>query len=162
MRSLTSRFLIAAFALGLIAAAPANAWQNRPNVVRAAQVLASEVERFDEALHNIQAPTDLIQTVHHFEETVMEFAQETQTCTYQMAQQEMNHIRQDVGLIRNKIAQYPYVLNHYLVAQEWQHVRSAYRNLDHQMFYWVLGRWSDSSVETLRSEMADIEAAHAK
>lgn len=161
MQSLATRFLVAAFAVGFLAATDANAWQNRPNVIRAAQVLEEEVEHFDTSLHNIHAPNDLIAVVHHFEETVMEFLEEVRNgCSYQFAQSEMNHIRQDVGLIRQKLSIYPSVLHNPAVSREWQHMRTAYRNLDHQMFFWVNGRWSDAEVAQLRADMAELEAAH--
>lgn len=108
---------------------------NRAEVIRSADSLASEVEHLDEALHAINAPTALIQKVHHFEETVFEFADEVRAgCTYAFANEEMNHIRQDVQSIRLDFDRYPYLLNNIKVANEWRMMRRAYRWLDHAMF----------------------------
>lgn len=125
-------------ALAMIAAAfvstTAVAWPNRAQVIRTAEVLGEEVERFDEALHEVNAPADLIEITHHFEETSWEFQEIARRGSFQEAQAEMAHIRQDVGLMRDKLARYPWVLNYPTVATEWRHVRTAYRQLDHQMF----------------------------
>ncbi len=135
-------------------------WPNRPNVVRAAQTLADEVEHFDTALHNIHAPDHVIQKVHHFEETVTEFVEIAAHGTYQEAYSEMNHIRQDVQLIRDEMYAHPHLLHNPAVATEWRHVRTSYRNLDHAMFQHFGSRWTPEAVAQLQKDMAELEAAH--
>jgi len=136
-------------------------WQNRPGVIRAAQILAEEVEHFDTSLHNISAPAHVIAKVHHFEETVTEFYEGVSgPWSYQEATQEMNHIRQDVQLIRNELYAHPQLLQNPTVYREWNHMRTAYRNLDHQMFLWNTTRWSQERVQELEKDMAELEAAH--
>src|SRR5690606_37501530 len=120
-----------AIATTLFISSTAFGWANRAQVIRAADTLQQEVEIFDEALHEINAPHDLIELVHHYEETVGEFVYLAQSASYQEAQAEMSHIRQDIGLIRNKLSQYSWVLNYPTVTTEWRHVRTAYRYLDH-------------------------------
>ena len=163
MKRITSSLYFALLAVGLVAfAAPAKAdhWANRPAVIRAADKLAEEMEHFDEAMHAAHAPEHFIGKVHHFEETVMEFATEVRTCTYQQAYQEMNHIRQDVGLIREEFNAHPQLLQNFQVYTEWKHVRTAYRYLDHAMYQWDTNRWNSAKVEALKNDVAEMEAAH--
>jgi hypothetical protein len=106
-----------------LAATPAHAWNNRPGVLRAAETLAAEVERLDTALHTINAPQSRHrQNASTSKETVTEFATEVrQGASYQHAYGEMQHIRQDVALIRDELALYPYLLQNPTVEIEWRH-----------------------------------------
>ena len=95
------------------------------------------------------------------EEVVTEFVDEVRAgCTYQYALQEMNHIRQDMDLLRTMFTQYPQLLQYPAVYNEWRHVKTAYRNLDHEMYHWVAGRWNASAVATLKKDLAELDAAH--
>ena len=153
--------IAAAFVVVFTFCASAQAWPNRPNVVRAAEKLADEIERFDTALHEVRAPQPLLQRVHHFEQTVAEFVKDVRGgCSYQSAVSEMAHIRQDVGLVRDLIARYPGVTASAKVATEWRHVRSAYRHLDHEMFVHVAGRWSLAALEKLKGELERMDSEH--
>ena len=157
------KLALGALALGyaVLAASPALAWNNRPGVLRAAEILADEIERLDTALHTIHAPPSIIAKVHHFEETATEFANDVRGgASYQHAYAEMQHIRQDVGLVRDEFALYPHLLRDRVVEQEWRHVRTAYRNLDHQMFMNFADRWTPEKVEALERDMADLMEAH--
>lgn len=136
------------------------AWFNRPNVVRAAERLAFEIEAYDEALHAVNAPTHVIQKVHHFEETALEFVQLTKTASYQECYQEMNHIRQDFGLIRTEMNAHPYLLSNYKVNQEFQHVRTAYRALDHEMFVYDSNRYSADALDQLEKDLIEMDNSH--
>jgi len=162
MKALLTLAAFAAICGGSLAQAePGGFWANRPNVIRAADVLAEEVEHFDTSLHNISAPQHVIAKVHHFEETVTEFVNEVRAgMSYQEATQEMNHIRQDVGLIRDELYAHPQLLQNPIVNREWRHMRTAYRNLDHQMFLWNSARWTPERVQELERDMAELEAAH--
>ncbi len=162
MKTLMSYVGLLAFALGVTAVAEPGYWPNRINVQRAAEKLAQEVEYFDTALHEISAPHDVIQVVHHFEETAMEFVEIARRGTYQEAYAEMSHIRQDVQLIRDQLYRYPQLLNYPKVDTEWRHVRTAYRNVDHQMFMFSAGRWTSEKVKELEKDLAEMEAYHAE
>lgn len=157
-----SSLYIAAFALALVGfTGQAKAeWQNRPQVIRSAETLRDEVEHFDEAMHQGGAPAHFIEKVHHFEETVMEFAQMVRTCSYQEAYQEMNHIRQDIQMLRSEFNAHPQLLQNFQIYTEWNHVRTAYRYLDHEMFHWDASRWSNAKVETLMKDVKAMEEAH--
>lgn len=130
------KFNVIALALTTLVSSSAFAqnWMNRAQVVRAADVLQEEVERFDESLHETNAPADLIEIVHHFEETVAEFYVLAQQASRAEAEGEWRHIAQDIQLIREKLERNSWVLQYPTVNTEWRHVRTAYRNLDHQMF----------------------------
>jgi hypothetical protein len=139
----------------------ADNWLNRQNVIRAANELAEGIEHLDTELHAVQAPNDLIQIVHHYEETITEFVDEvTRGISYQEASFEMNHIRQDYGLLRDKLYQYPQYLQRPAIAMEFRHVRSAYRALDHEMFRWDSARWTPERVQALEKEQAELKAYH--
>lgn len=155
MKNMVKGLLLAVVTIGSFAVAEP-IWENRPNVVRAAETLAQEVEALDTALHNVTAPDHIIQKVHHFEETVTEFAEDVRTMPYQEAVQEMSHIRQDVDTLRQELSAHPQLLQNPAINNEWRHVRSAYRNLDHQMFQ-LGGGLRDAQ---LKKEMAEIEEAH--
>ncbi len=117
-------------------AVAADNWYNRPEVLRSAEVLATEVEHFDEALHDVNAPTHVIQKVHHFEETVMEFVDDIRAgASYQSSWQEFQHIRQDVASIRQEMSAHSYLLQNQKVNLEWNALRRAYRYLDHAMLH---------------------------
>lgn len=135
-------------------------WNNQSNVVRAAERLASEVEQFDESLHDVNAPAHLVQKVHHFEETVQEFVLLARTGTYQQAMGEFNHIRADFQVIRQEMNQHPYLMQNYKVNTEYQHTRTAYRALDHEMFMHDKVRWNDARVKKLMQDLTELDAAH--
>jgi len=135
-------------------------WSNQNNVIRAAERLAVEVEQFDESLHDINAPSHIVQKVHHFEETVQEFALLAKTGTYQQAMGEFNHIRADFQVIRQDMAQNPYLTQNYKVATEFQHMRTAYRALDHEMFMHDKVRWNDAKVQKLMQDLTELDASH--
>lgn len=109
-------------------------WHNRPAVIRAAETLVERVEQFDEVLHAAQAAEPVIGKVHHFEETVMEFAEEVRTCTFVEAEQEMRHIREDVQMLRQALLRYPRLFYQPKVQSRWNSMRMAYRYLDHAMY----------------------------
>lgn len=133
---------------------------NRPRVIQASTRLASEVEHFDEALHDVNAPAHVIKLVHHFEETVTEFAMMAKTASYQELYSEFDHIREDMKMIREEMAQHPKLMQNQNVFQEYQHMRTAYRALDHAMFFRFTNRWTTEAVEQLNSDLADMEASH--
>ena len=156
MKNTVKGLLLAIVTTGTFAVAEPDGWFNRPNVVRAADTLAQEVESFDTALHKVTAPDHIIQKVHHFEETVTAFAEDVRKMPYQEAVHEMIHIREDVETLRQELSAHSQLLQNPAIDTEWRHVRSAYRNLDHQMFQ-SGGINHDAE---MKREMAEIEAAH--
>jgi hypothetical protein len=147
----------------MFASAEANAWINRANVVRAAEILEQEVEALDTQLHNVNAPAEVVQTMHHFEETAMEFAEIARRGTYQEANAEMHHIRQDIQLIRDQFARYPWLLSNIGINTEWRHVRTAYRNVDHQMFApFFANRYTAEETEQLKADVEAMLQQHAQ
>lgn len=135
----------------------ANAF-NRPEVIRAGEKLAVEIEHLDEALHNVNAPAHVIQKVHHFETTANDFVEELRLgCTTNEAWDEYQHIRLDYTEIRNEFYAHPYLLNNYQVNTEWRALRSAYRWLDHAM-YTRAGDLPDAEVEAAKQFLEEHNA----
>ena len=133
---------------------------NQGEVLRAAEKLASEVEHFDEELHNVNAPQHVVQKVHHFEETVTEFADEVRNYTdYYILLEEMNHIRQDMRSIRDEMSSHPYLLLNPRVALEYRAMRRAYRWLDHAMY--MGHHWNQAEVDAEIAEDIAFLEQHA-
>lgn len=108
-------------------------WVGREQVARAADELAVEVENFDEILHSLNAPNAFIGKVHHLEETVIEFTNLVRTSTYQEADHEFNHLKEDVGLIRTALKDYPSLANNLKVKRAFNYVRSAAGYVEHAL-----------------------------
>lgn len=130
--------LLGASAMAFTLSAPASAnpdhWHNKPAVIRAAQVLAKEIEHLDESLHDAGAPAEFVRKVHHTEESVNEFvAMVIGGAAYPQAMQEFNHIREDIRFIETEFSKHPHLFSHPKVASEWRATRMAYRKLDHEM-----------------------------
>lgn len=96
--------------VGGLASAEGDGWSNRQNVIRAAMRMAEAVEVFDGHLHAVDAPTALIGAAHHLEETVLIYVSDLEEMPYKAAVAELNHIRQDMELIRREMFRVPKLL----------------------------------------------------
>lgn len=111
------------------AAAPAHAdqvWPQRDAVVQAVDVLQQEIEIFDEALHNVNAPADLIEIVHHIEETAAELAEISRFAPRGEVAAEAAHLDADFELVRQKFNQYLFLRLDRNTRTAWQRTRAAY------------------------------------
>lgn len=115
-------------------AALADDWTNRGQVVLTAEQLGEKVEIFDEALHGINAPEEVISLAHHLEETVAEFVVLAKTGTRAAVREELDHLNEDIDLIQRRLGRADMPRNAD-VRTKWFDLRDAASRLNRQ-FRW--------------------------
>lgn len=123
--------IVAAFTFAGTALAD-RAWPNKPRVLANAEALAQSVEILDESLHDLNATDQVIDVIHHFEETVLAAVEEFGELNYDDARQELDHLREDIFLVYNTLDQVGF-FNSIEAIQAWNKVLMAYIRLERSM-----------------------------
>lgn len=125
---------LAAAALSLAGTAQAHhgTWPNKPVVLANAEALADRVELLDESLHELNASEEVIEVIHHFEETVLAAIEEFQELHYDEARVELDHLREDIFLVYDKLDQANF-FNSVDAIYAWNDVLMTYIRLERSM-----------------------------
>ena len=157
MKTISYKFVAVAMTAGALAvAATVHVWPNRAQVIRAGEVLAKESERLDEKLHDAKAPVHLVKKAHHFEQGIREFIKVAKgNGTYDQALAEFSHVRADALSIEQDLMATQLLAMNPKLAEEWRHVWTSYRALDHEMYAHFDGSPAGESEEERAAELTE-------
>lgn len=125
-----------AFAGFAPASALANCSKDRPGLIRSAETLKVDIEKLDEALHEAEAPGQVIGVIHHFEEGILEFVEDLRNgSTCQVAIEEFQHFHEDIQLIYRALSDRPDLFYRNAVLGAWNRMLPSYVRFQNRL-YW--------------------------